>query len=197
LCDDSDQHAANDSAPQTACVSVEPGDCPIDVKKALEYLAVFIAFVVAFTGDNWDVVAEAVVSSFTRIADVLDTGAKELLNWLADGADLEELEKIGRQAYEEEVKALAEEAEALRQEGLTESEIAERLVNARNELKRKYREDMKHIGLGERVKEYEKRNLELYGHPVGPSYEQLKRENKTDQEIIRKATTPGGDDLGY
>ena len=101
-------------------------------------------------------------------------------------------EAAGRAAYEEEVKGLAEQAEALLKNGVSEETVAEKMVEERNAIKTKYRQFMD----VDRVKVVEARNLGLYGDVLGPSYEQL-REDYSPREIIEKAARPGGHDLGY
>jgi hypothetical protein len=47
------------------------------------------------------------------------------------------------------------------------------------------------------VEQFELRNIQKYGNPVGPSIEQLRASDKTWEQIIESATRSGGADLGF
>jgi hypothetical protein len=49
----------------------------------------------------------------------------------------------------------------------------------------------------DKVNEYEQRNINKYGNPLGPTIEQLRAQGKTWEQIIESATRPGGEDLGF
>ncbi len=98
-----------------------------------------------------------------------------------------------RQAYETEVKALKDEADADRAAGQDSETIARKLHAERNALKAKYRE----LSPPDHVKVYEQRNINKYGNPLGPTIEQLRAQGKTWEQIIESATRPGGEDLGF
>lgn len=66
-------------------------------------------------------------------------------------------------------------------------------VDARNALKVQYRA----LSPPDAVLQFEQRNIELYGNPVGPSAAQLNAAGKTWEQIIESAARPGGSDLGF
>lgn len=71
--------------------------------------------------------------------------------------------------------------------------IARRLHAERNALKVKYQQ----LSPPDKVNEYEQRNINKYGNPLGPTIEQLRAQGKTWEQIIESATRPGGEDLGF
>jgi hypothetical protein len=95
--------------------------------------------------------------------------------------------------YENEVSDLSGLVSTLRNKGKSSEEIAKIVVPKRNDLKEKYRE----LTSPDLVRKYEQRNVKKYGHPVGPTAEQLKSQGKTWDEIIDGSLRTGGGDLGF
>ena len=95
--------------------------------------------------------------------------------------------------YENEVSDLSGLVSTLRNKGNSSEEIAKIVVPKRNDLKEKYRE----LTSPDLVRKYEQRNVKKYGHPVGPTAEQLKSQGKTWDEIIDGSFRTGGGDLGF
>ncbi|CBN53843.1 MULTISPECIES: hypothetical protein [Kamptonema] len=90
-----------------------------------------------------------------------------------------------RAAYVEEVKALTSIVTELRAVGRTDEEIAIEVYRLRREIGVKYK-DL--TPLPQREVIY-RRNLELYGNELGPTFEYLRNiQNKTWEEIIESAT---------
>ena len=98
-----------------------------------------------------------------------------------------------RQAYEAEVRALELFGQSARAAGQDAQATAGMLYAARNALKFKYRA----LSPAESVIQFEQRNIELYGNPLGPTLNQLREQGKTWEQIIESASRPGGKDLGF
>jgi hypothetical protein len=98
-----------------------------------------------------------------------------------------------RQAYVSEVEGLADLGLSARAAGQN-AEATARFLNAeRNALKVQYR----NLGPADAAKQFELRNIEKYGNPIGPTIEQLRAQGKTWEQIIGSASRPGGSDLGF
>jgi hypothetical protein len=98
-----------------------------------------------------------------------------------------------RQSYIDEVLQLGDLATASRLAG-ADAEATAQLLNAeRNALKSKYRE----LSPSDSVQQFEQRNMEKYGNPLGPNIDQLRASGKSWEDIIESASRPGGKDLGF
>lgn len=74
------------------------------------------------------------------------------------------------------------------------AEATARMVHAeRNALKLQYRE----LTPANMVEQFELRNIQKYGNPVGPSIDQLRASGKTWEQIIESASRSGEADLGF
>ncbi|BBX46279.1 hypothetical protein GCM10009641_48650 [Mycobacterium cookii] len=98
-----------------------------------------------------------------------------------------------RQHYIKDVRTLLPALEErLRAEGASEEQIAREMNALRRRLGEEYKErtpkELRHIIFA--------RNIEKYGDPLGPSFQQLRDQGKTYAQIIEGAKRPGGDDLG-
>lgn len=98
-----------------------------------------------------------------------------------------------RQQYEEEVRDLAAEAEAMRAAGKTPEEVARALHVRRRDLGAKY----KSLTPPDVLDRIHKRNLAKYGGELGPSIEWLRSRGKTWEQIIDSASRPGGKEVGF
>jgi RHS repeat-associated protein len=99
----------------------------------------------------------------------------------------------GRAAYERAVKGLADKASKMRAAGECPETIARQLVKDRNALKQAFRQNAS----PDLLKQWEQRNIEKYGDPIGPTADQLHAQGKSWEYIIESATRPGGKDLGF
>lgn len=90
-----------------------------------------------------------------------------------------------RLAYEEKVRLLAQEAQALLSSGLTEEEIARTLHQRRRDIGKEYKEAAPPMF---RAYIYAA-TARKYGDPLGPTYEDL-RKKKTPAQIIESASRP-------
>ena len=77
--------------------------------------------------------------------------------------------KAAREAYEDAVLELAAIVARLRHDGLTEEQVAREAVDRRNALKLQFRAGDPPAA----VAAMERRNLAKYGHPLGPTADQL------------------------
>jgi RHS repeat-associated protein len=98
-----------------------------------------------------------------------------------------------RQQYIDDVARLKDLANNARVAGANEEATARLLHAERNALKLEYRE----LSPPDKVREFEQRNLQKYGDPLGPSIEQLRASGKSWNDIIDSATRSGGSDLGF
>jgi RHS repeat-associated protein len=89
-----------------------------------------------------------------------------------------------RQSYNTLLNQILAEVSIMKKAGKSEKEIAERLVKLRNEAKATERAKMDPRD----VAELEKRNIEKYNDPLGPTVEYLTNKGKTYGEIIESAT---------
>lgn len=94
-----------------------------------------------------------------------------------------------RQAYENEVRGLKEYGEQLLQEGKSTEEVARTLNQARRDLGIKYK-NMTPRPLRDYIYET---NIGRYEDPLGPTYEYMIDNNKTDIEIINSSSKPNTD----
>ncbi|MCR2805202.1 hypothetical protein [Paenibacillus soyae] len=94
-----------------------------------------------------------------------------------------------RQAYEIEVAGLAQNADNLLKQGKSETEVAKILHQARREIGVKYK-DVTPEALRNYIYSI---NMNRYGDPLGPTYEFLKLQGKSDADIIRSASRPNPD----
>jgi hypothetical protein len=117
-----------------------------------------------------------------EIQKELDTVFDEPPAGAAGGRELEEVGAL-RKAYAEGVNAIGEEAKLMVSRGVEKADVAKWANDARNALKVKIRNQ------GARIVKVmaEARNIRKYGNPVGKTYEQLRAEGKTDEEIIESA----------
>lgn len=83
-----------------------------------------------------------------------------------------------RLAYESKVAKIADAVVAMREEGISEDEIAKRAHQARRDLGQQFK-DNTDPALREVIY---KRNLKVYGDPLGPKYEDLKRGYRIDDQ---------------
>lgn len=88
---------------------------------------------------------------------------------------------------------MKEVALASRAAGASDEATARLLHAERNALKQKYRD----LSPSDAVKQFEQRNIERYGNPLGPTIDQLRAGGKSWTDIIESATRPGGSDLGF
>lgn len=93
----------------------------------------------------------------------------------------------------QEVLALADRRRLLEAENRTIEEIARILHRERREIGLQYK---RQTPLLMRIRIYQ-RNLNLYGDPLGPSIDWLRRRGKTWSQIAESASRPGGQDLGF
>jgi hypothetical protein len=96
-----------------------------------------------------------------------------------------------RQAYESEVRSLADKANEMREGGSSKEEIARSLHAARRALGVKYKD----MTPPEALKAIYQRNVEKYGDRLGPSIEWLLEHGKSWDDIIESACRPGGGDI--
>lgn len=91
-----------------------------------------------------------------------------------------------RRLYEKQVRALAAVADRLAADGWSEQRVARHLVDARNRLKILARraDDPVIVGL------IEARNVARYGHPVGPTADQLFARYRSWRAVIDAAARP-------
>lgn len=115
--------------------------------------------------------------------------------WLGFGKEATTLGGEGvaalRQAYESEVRALAEKAAQLKASGSSVEQIAIKLHAERRALGVKYKD----VTPPEILQKVLERNLQKYGDELGPSIEWLRKQGKSWQDIIESASRPGGGDL--
>lgn len=98
-----------------------------------------------------------------------------------------------RQHYIQDVKTRLPALEKkLRASSATEEQIA----RAMHALRREIGEEYKDVTPESLRKTIYARNLEKYGDPLGPTYQWLKDQGKTDAQIIEAAKRTGGDDMG-
>lgn len=96
-----------------------------------------------------------------------------------------------RQAYEAEVRTLAEKAAQMKASGRSVEQIAIELHAERRALGVKYKD----VTPPEILQKVLERNLRKYGDELGPSIEWLRKQGKSWQDIIESASRPGGGDL--
>ncbi len=107
----------------------------------------------------------------------------------------EQMEKLPplRREYVRKVESLWDEAIELLRQGSGEESVARHVFARRNRLKETYRS----LTPPEMLSKIEKRNIEKYGNPNGPTIEWLRSSGKTWQQIIESACRSGGKDLGF
>ena len=94
--------------------------------------------------------------------------------------------KKARIAYEASVGSLAALAATMRAEGTSEEAIARDVVNRRNQIKVEFRKgDPPNL-----VAEMERINKAKYGHPVGPTADELFRKYGNWADVIAAACRP-------
>lgn len=98
-----------------------------------------------------------------------------------------------RYMYETQVRALANKVPGLRAQGFTDEEIARTLHKERRDLGIKYKGATPEY----LRKQIESRNIQKYGDKYGPSIDYLRNKGLSWEEIIEKASTPGGGDIWY
>jgi len=98
-----------------------------------------------------------------------------------------------RQAYVAEVEALKDLGFSARAAGQDVQATARMLNAERDALKVMYRD----MSPAEKVLEWEARNMNRYGNPLGPTIDQLRAQGKTWEQIIESASRPGGGDVGF
>lgn len=118
-----------------------------------------------------------------EIQKQLDTVFDEPPVAATSGVEFEEMGAL-RKTYAEGLKAIGEEAKLMLSRGVETSEVAKWANEARNALKVQIRNE------GARIVKVlaEARNVRKYGNPVGKTYEQLRAEGKTDEQIIEAAS---------
>lgn len=118
-----------------------------------------------------------------------DAAARITAQFYRDGLPYD----VRRIAYESRTEQLAEQAQAMSMSGRSEEEVARWIHAQRNELKVEFRD----ISPSEFVAKAEARNIEKYGNPVGPTIDQLRSKGLSWSDIIKSASRPGGQDLGF
>jgi hypothetical protein len=98
-----------------------------------------------------------------------------------------------RKQYVNAIGALAGKIPEMRQAGMSTEQIARTLHAERNALKSEFRA----LSPAEKVVEFEQRNIQRYGNPLGPTIEELRNAGKSWDDIIESAMRAGGSDLGY
>jgi hypothetical protein len=98
-----------------------------------------------------------------------------------------------REAYVNEVRGLRAKGERLLAEGQSPEQVAKTLNSDRRALGIKYK-DLTPKPLLEKIYQ---RNLEKYGDRLGPTIDWLRSRGYTWKQIIDRASTPGGKDLGF
>jgi hypothetical protein len=96
-----------------------------------------------------------------------------------------------RQAYEAEVVNLGSLEAELREAGEDVETVARAMSSARRAIGEFYKNHTPDYLL----KTMLRRNIEDYQDELGPTYEWLKTRGYTDEEIIKSAQRPGGDDI--
>ena len=81
----------------------------------------------------------------------------------------------------------------MRNAGHSVEQIARTLHAERRALGKKY----KKLTPPDKLKQIYERNLRNYKDKFGPSFDFLRDEGKSFEEIIKSATRPGGKDLGF
>jgi hypothetical protein len=98
-----------------------------------------------------------------------------------------------REAYVNEVRGLRAKGEKLLAEGQSPEQVAKTLNSDRRALGIKYK-DLTPKPLLEKIYQ---RNLEKYGDRLGPTIDWLRSRGYTWEQIMDRASTPGGKDLGF
>ncbi|MDH0340180.1 hemagglutinin repeat-containing protein [Chromobacterium haemolyticum] len=124
------------------------------------------------------------ISDLEKIEDI-----KRSQNFYRDGLPYD----IRRIAYESEAESLAFQANKMLRQGVSEEVVAKWAHAQRNKLKVDFRD----ISPKDFVIQAEKRNVERYGNPLGPTIEQLREKGKSWRQIIESAARPGGGDFGF
>jgi RHS repeat-associated protein len=125
-----------------------------------------------------------------EVNSAIQTGKQAIEALSADGDPTNELLKL-RQAYETQVRGLAEKAQERFFSGQPVEEIARWAHGARRELGVIFK-DMTPPELLEQIYA---RNIAKYGDQLGPTIEWLLEKGKTWEDIIESAVQPGGADI--
>src|ERR1700677_2251027 len=99
-----------------------------------------------------------------------------------------------RERYEADVRALADLAAQLADQGVEIAQIARTLHKRRRAIGLRYKLRTPLWGNRGQIAIY-RRNWHRYGHPLGPSITSLRRRGRTWDEICASACRPGGEDL--
>lgn len=116
-----------------------------------------------------------------------------LKRWLGFGKKGSAAAPALRQAYEAEVKSLAQKAAEMKAAGHSVEEIAIQLHAERRALGVIYKD----MTPPELLKTILERNVRVYGDELGPSIEWLRARGKSWEDIIKSASKPGGKDLDF
>ncbi|TCW85646.1 hemagglutinin [Burkholderia sp. SRS-46] len=81
----------------------------------------------------------------------------------------------------------------MRATGVSEEGIARWAVEQRNDVKVTYRD----MSPPDFVQAAEARNMSKYGHPIGPTIDQLRQKGLSWQQITDSAARPSGQDMGF
>ena len=139
-----------------------------------------------------------------KLAESVDLKVKDCTQWPAGGkysekeiqSILDNIQGSGfknnplRQEYESEVRALKSYGEELLKSGKSEEEVARTLNQARRDLGVKYK-DMTPQPLRDYI--YEINEARYGGDKLGPTYDYMKGEGKSDLEIIDSSSRPNTD----
>lgn len=98
-----------------------------------------------------------------------------------------------RQAYVNEVKALADVALCMTEAGAPSEHIARQLHRMRRDLGVRFKD----LTPASQLEVIHQRNLERYGDKSGPTIDWLRAKGKSWEQIIESASRPGGKDLGF
>jgi hypothetical protein len=98
-----------------------------------------------------------------------------------------------RQQYVDDVRLLEDVSVNMQAAGMTPEATARALSQMRRDLGEQY----KNLTPPDKLQEIYDRNLEKYQDPLGPTVDFLRGQGKSWQQIIDKASQPGGKDLGF
>ena len=97
-----------------------------------------------------------------------------------------------REQYKVEVRNLRRVADDMLAGGVDKETVARTVHQMRRNLGIEY----KNMTPPEELKRITDRNVKQYGDPLGPSFDFLRNQNKSFDDIINSACSPGGKDLG-
>jgi RHS repeat-associated protein len=148
--------------------------------------------------DRWPEFEPAIGGGLRNVSKAVPTAPgllSRLGRWLGFGKKAASPAQEGvtalRQAYEAEVRALAEKAAQMKASGKSVEQIAIELHAERRALGIKYKD----VTPPEILQKILERNLSKYGDELGPTIEWLRKQGKSWEDIIESASKPGGGDL--